>query len=178
MAKWFLTTDCGFLVHYHENSISLWFDSRSVTQGQWEISAMGTVREATIWVVFNCTLSVRTPIWKEGMVNRESKSKYSSMSSPESMNQSLNKFKELTTVQLQKKIILQKSGIVSTTAAAKSRQSCLTLCNPIDGSPTGSSVPGILQARILESVAISFSNAWKWKVKVKSLIRVRPLVTP
>ena len=63
-------------------------------------------------------------------------------------------------------------------AAAKSLQSCLTLCDPIDGSPPGSAVPGILQARILEWVAISFSNAWKWKVKVKSLSRVRLLVTP
>ena len=53
-------------------------------------------------------------------------------------------------------------------AAAKSLQFCLTLCDPIDGSPPGSPVPGILQARILERVAISFSNAWKWKVKVKS----------
>ena len=57
----------------------------------------------------------------------------------------------------------------SSTAAAKSLQSCPTLCDPIDGSPPGSPVPGILQARILEWVAISFSNAWKWKVKVKSL---------
>ena len=56
-------------------------------------------------------------------------------------------------------------------AAAKSLQSCLTLCNPIDGSPPGSAIPGILQARTLEWVAISFSNAWKWKVKVKSLSR-------
>ena len=63
-------------------------------------------------------------------------------------------------------------------AAAKSLQSCPTLCNPIDSSPTGSPVPGILQARILEWVAISFSNAWKWKVKVKSLSRVRLLATP
>ena len=54
-------------------------------------------------------------------------------------------------------------------AAAKSLQSCLTLCNPMDGSPPGSPVPGILQARTLEWDAISFSNAWKWKVKVKSL---------
>ena len=54
-------------------------------------------------------------------------------------------------------------------AAAKSLQSCPTLCDPIDGSPPGSSVPGILQARMLEWVAISFSNAWKWKVKVKSV---------
>ena len=61
---------------------------------------------------------------------------------------------------------------VAAATAAKSRQSCPTLCDPIDGSPTGSSVPGILQARILEWVAISFSNAWKWKVKVKSLSRV------
>ena len=62
--------------------------------------------------------------------------------------------------------------------AAKSLQSCLTLCDPIDGSPLGSSVPGILQARILEWVAISFSNAWKWKVKVKSHSRARLLATP
>ena len=55
---------------------------------------------------------------------------------------------------------------------------CLTLCDPIDGSPPGSLVPGILQARTLEWDAISFSNAWKWKVKVKSLSRVRLLVTP
>ena len=51
--------------------------------------------------------------------------------------------------------------------AAKSLQSCPTLCDPIDSSPPGTSVPGILQARILVWVAISFSNAWKWKVKVK-----------
>ena len=61
---------------------------------------------------------------------------------------------------------------------AKSLQSCPTLCNPIDGSPPGSPVPGILQARTLEWVAISFSNAWKWKVKVKSLSLVRPSATP
>ena len=63
-------------------------------------------------------------------------------------------------------------------AAAKSLQSCPTLCHPIDGSPPGSPVPGILQARILEWVVISFSNAWKWRVKVKSLSRVRLLATP
>ena len=63
-------------------------------------------------------------------------------------------------------------------AAAKSLQSCPTLCNPRDGSPSGSLVPGILQARTLEWVAISFSNAWKGKVKVKSLSRVRLLATP
>ena len=63
-------------------------------------------------------------------------------------------------------------------AAAKSLQSCPTLCDPRDGSPPGSPVPGILQARTLEWVAISFSNAWKGKVKVKSLSRVRLLATP
>ena len=57
-------------------------------------------------------------------------------------------------------------------ASAKSLQSCPTLCDPIDGSPLGSSVPGILQARIVEWVAISFSSAWKWKVTVKSLSHV------
>ena len=63
-------------------------------------------------------------------------------------------------------------------AATKSLQSCPTLCNPIDGSPPGSPILGILQARTLEWVAISFSNAWKGKVKVKSLSRVRLLATP
>ena len=63
-------------------------------------------------------------------------------------------------------------------AAAKSLQSCPTLCNPIDVSLPGSSIPGILQARTLEWVAISFSNAWKWKVKMKSPSRVQLFVTP
>ena len=61
---------------------------------------------------------------------------------------------------------------------AKSVQSCPTLCDPIDGSPPGFPVPGILQTRTLEWVAIAFSNAWKWKVKVKLLSHVRLLVTP
>ena len=62
--------------------------------------------------------------------------------------------------------------------AAKSLQLCPTLCDPIDGSPPVSPIPGILQARTLDWVAISFSNAWKWKVKVKSLSSVRLLATP
>ena len=64
-------------------------------------------------------------------------------------------------------------SLAAAAAAAKSLQSCPTLCDPRDGSPPGSPVPGILQARTLEWVAISFSNAWKWKVKVKSLSHVR-----
>ena len=63
-------------------------------------------------------------------------------------------------------------------AAAKSLQSCPTLCDPIDGSPPGSPVPGILQARTLEWVAISSSSAWKWKVKGKSLSCIRLFTTP
>ena len=63
-------------------------------------------------------------------------------------------------------------------ATAKLHQSCPTLCDPVDGSPPGSPVPGILQARTLEWVAISFSNAWKSKVKVKSLSHIWLLATP
>ena len=63
-------------------------------------------------------------------------------------------------------------------AAAKSLQWCLTPCDPIDSIPPGSPVPGILQARTLEWVAISFSNSWKRKVKVKSLSHIRLLATP
>ena len=67
---------------------------------------------------------------------------------------------------------------VAAAAAAKSLQSCLTLCDLINGGPPGSPVPGILQARTLEWVAMSFSNAWKGKVKVKSLSRVQLFATP
>ena len=69
-------------------------------------------------------------------------------------------------------------NMLSAAAAAKSLQSCPSLCDAIDGSPPGSPVPGILQARTLEWVAISFSNAWKWKVKVKLLSRVWLVATP
>ena len=72
----------------------------------------------------------------------------------------------------------KKQELAAAAAAAKSLQSCATLCDPIDRSPPDSPVPGILQARTLEWVAISFSNAWKWKVKVKSLSHVQLVATP
>ena len=68
--------------------------------------------------------------------------------------------------------------LIPAAAGAKSLQLCPTLCDPIDGSPPGSPIPGILQERTLEWVAISFSNAWKWKVKLKSLSHVQLLATP
>ena len=73
---------------------------------------------------------------------------------------------------------LHSTTTTTTTTTTTSLQSCLTLCDPRDGSPPGSPAPGILQARTLEWVAISFSNAWKWKVKGKSLSRVWLLATP
>ena len=73
--------------------------------------------------------------------------------------------------------ILSVTLLACAAAAAKSLQSCPTLCDPRDGSPPGSLVPGILQARTLEWVAISFSNAWQWKVKVKLLSCVRLVET-
>ena len=80
----------------------------------------------------------------------------------------------------QQKAILQNTWPICLTApaTAKSLQSCPTLCDPIDGSPPGSPVPGILQARALEWVATSFSTAWKWKVRVKSLSHVWLFETP
>ena len=72
----------------------------------------------------------------------------------------------------------RESFLHAAAAAAKLLQSCLILCDPIDGSPPGSPVTEILQARTLERVAISFSSAWKWKVKAKSLSCVRLLATP
>ena len=77
----------------------------------------------------------------------------------------------------------QRSGLLTTErdwviAAAKLLQSGLTLCDPRDGSPPGSPIPGVLQEKTLEWVAITFSNVWKWKVKVKLLSRVRLLATP
>ena len=70
------------------------------------------------------------------------------------------------------------SNLHAAAAAAKSLQSCPTLCDPIDGSPPCSTIPGILQASTLEWLAISFSNAWKWKMKVKLLSHVWLLATP
>ena len=75
-------------------------------------------------------------------------------------------------------VLWKDKSVYAAAAAAKSLQSCPTLCDTIDGSPPGSPIPGILQARTLEWVAISFSSAWKWKVKGKLLSRVRLLVTP
>ena len=75
-------------------------------------------------------------------------------------------------------VMMHWQGHNAAAAATKSLQSCPTLCDPIDGSTPGSALPGILQARTLEWVAISFSNAWKRKVKVKSLSHVWLLVTP
>ena len=74
--------------------------------------------------------------------------------------------------------IMQEKCLSYRCAAAKLLQSCPTLCDPIDSSPPGSPVPGILQARTLEWVSISSSNAWKWKVKVKLLGLVQLLATP
>ena len=79
---------------------------------------------------------------------------------------------------LRPSLIILSQAPAAAAAAAKSLQSCPTLCDPIDGSPPGSPVPGILQARTLEWVAISFSSAWKWKVEVKSLSRVRLFAIP
>ena len=81
--------------------------------------------------------------------------------------------------EIERRLLLQRKVTTNlSSATAKSLQSCLTLCDPIDGSPTGAPIPGILQARTLEWVAISFSNAWKWKVKVKLLSHVRLFMTP
>ena len=75
-------------------------------------------------------------------------------------------------------LILRIAKLFAAAAAAKSLQSCPTLCDPIDGSPPGSPVPGILQAGTMEWAAISFSNAWKWKVKGRSLSHVWLFGTP
>ena len=83
-----------------------------------------------------------------------------------------------TEANLMWKLNLGIRGTAAAAAATKSRQSCPTPCDPIDGSPPGSAVPGILQARTLEWVAISFHSAWKWKVKVKSLSLGWVLETP
>ena len=85
---------------------------------------------------------------------------------------SAQEYTTLRTFYCIEQLVLMYSTSHTNAHSAKSLHSCPTLCDPIDGSPPGSPGPGILQARTLEQVAISFSNAWKWKVKVKSLSRV------
>ena len=82
---------------------------------------------------------------------------------------------------LQRRAILGSEHVtedITAAAAAKLLQSCPTLCDPTDSSSPGSPVPGILQARTLEWVVISLSNAWNWKLKVKPLSHARLLATP
>ena len=86
-------------------------------------------------------------------------------------------FKHFCKVKIVSIWYFKKYSMYFAATAAESLESCLTQCDPIDGSPPGSPVPGILQARTLQWVAISFSNAWKWKVKVKLLSRVQLLAT-
>ena len=96
------------------------------------------------------------------------------------MHQNWNIVSWFSNSQGKKKVTFEYANIftIHAAAAAKSLQSCPTLCDPIDGSPPGSPVLGILQTRTLEWVAISFSNAWKWEAKVKSLSHVQLLATP
>ena len=101
----------------------------------------------------------------------------------QSCNSLLNNHRQENFGSYQKKISHiqgQREALIKITAAtaAKLLQSCPTLCDPIDGSPPGCPIPGILQARTLEWVAISFSSAWKWKVRVKSLNCVWLFTTP
>ena len=93
------------------------------------------------------------------------------------MSNSIPKFNWICQESLEEPMLEYYTLSWAAAAPAKSGQSCPTLCNLIDSSPPGSPVPGILQARTLEWAAISFSNAWKWKVKVKSLSRVWLLAT-
>ena len=96
------------------------------------------------------------------------------------MHQNWNIVSWFSNSQGKKKVTFEYPNIftIHAAAAAKSLQSCPTLCDPIDGSPPGSPVLGILQTRTLEWVAISFSNAWKWEAKVKSLSHVQLWATP
>ena len=89
-----------------------------------------------------------------------------------------NNCPETVTLYVTKNVYCRTAMLVSDLAITKSLQSCPTLCDPIDSSPPGSPIPGILQARVLEWGAIAFSNAWKWKVKVKLLSRVWTSATP
>ena len=121
--------------------------------------------------LLRCSLPTHVPLQSHSIGIRQHSSSFAHWVNYVQLAEQLNDLKDfITNVQSLLEAICY--------ANAKSLQSCPTLCDPIDGSPPGSAVPGILQARILEWVAISFSNAWKRKVKVKSLSRVRHLVTP
>ena len=100
------------------------------------------------------------------------------MSTLLSLSESLKAFLYSSSVYSCHLFLISSASVVVAAAATNSLQSCPTLCNSIDSRPPGSPVPGILQARTLEWVAISFSNAWKGKVKVKSLSHIQLFATP
>ena len=134
----------------------------------------------TSWAVFQGSLRPSTDFykyyilgWEGGEVNEHTYLHKFTTYLPKFMN----KENEPIWIMQLWKLTTTKSSSNNWTAA-KSLQSCPTLCDPTDGGPPGSPVPGILQARTLEWVVISFSSEWKWKVKVKSLSRVQLLVTP
>ena len=128
------------------------------------------------------TFSWRTEHWNVSMTNqhleKEGKVKFIFWFSFHSNIPNVSRFKKTHLLKVHTIFYLRYYHLIWSAAAAKSPQSRPTLCNHIGGSPPGSPIPGILQARTLEWVAISFSNAWKWKVKVKSLSCVWLLATP
>ena len=139
-----------------------------VTEGQWRKQPL----ESRLFRGLLCFWGEWAPLWPESITSASS---FLASISCDGLSARKGRRYERNNVS---NFTLISNDNAAAAAAAKSLQSCSTLCDPIDGSPPGSPVPGILQARTLEWVAVSFSNAGKWKVKVKSLSRVWLLGTP
>ena len=148
-----------------------------IPQTAWQAHSMGS--QSLTWLM---QLSTHTLLQSLALCLRNSKPSVhiGSLGSVIGRCTDLVRCPDMIMLVISKPFLLNRSevNLTAAVAAVKSLQSCPTPCDPMDSSPPGSAIPGILQARTLEWVAISFSSAWKWKVKVKSLSHVWLFMTP
>ena len=178
LTQWCHPTISSSVVHF-SSCLQLFQASWSFPMSQFFPSGGQSVGASASASVFPINIQDWFPLGLTGLISLQSKGLSRVFSKHHSSKASVLQHSAFIMVQLSHPYMTTRKTIALTAAvAAKSCQLCPTLCDPIDGSPPGSPIPGILQARTLEWVAIAFSKAWKWKLKVKYFSRVPLFATP